>query len=57
MAEMVIIENADFSVDWECSTCLKTFNGTRRFEESEVCPNCGDTIEEWVGIDDVDEDA
>lgn len=53
---MVIIENADFSISWECSGCKKEFKATSRLEKSKECPNCKTSIVRWVGMDDYEEE-
>lgn len=49
---MVIIENSDFSIEWECSECKTHHKSTKKFEKSKDCPKCGKKISNWVGMDD-----
>jgi len=54
ICDMVIIEDGDFSIKWECSECKSIHKATKKFEKSKVCPICGKEIAKWVGLDDED---
>ena len=51
--KMVIIEEPDFSMWWECSVCQHKAKDTKKFMKLKNCPSCGSEIVEW---DDADED-
>jgi len=50
--EMTIMEDDTLKYFWECSKCKTLHKDTRKFEKSKVCPSCGATIRNWVGLDD-----
>jgi len=49
--DMVIIEAADGSCTWECSSCKTERKASARFEKSKKCPACGAVINTWIGAD------
>ena len=52
MATMTMIENPDFSISWECSSCLKAFKDSEDFDSgTKECPGCGTKIEEFLYIE------
>ena len=55
--DMVIIELADFSVRWECSACGVQHKATQKMERSKKCPKCDATINQWITIDDYNDEA
>lgn len=50
--DMVMIEDGDLQISWECSACGAVHKGTTEFEKAKACPQCGSPIGAWVGIDD-----
>ena len=54
---MVMIEDANFRITWECSACGNEHRATKKFEKSRHCPTCDATIVAWDGIYDDEEIA
>lgn len=52
MSEMVMIEDEDLNIVWECTSCAHTFEDSESFEDQTICPNCGQTIQGFVYIED-----
>ena len=51
MATMTTIEDGNLWTLWECSACGAKLNDRAKFEDTtKVCPKCGETITEFVGI-------
>ena len=48
----IILDAGMFDYYWECSGCKKRFKATKKIESAKYCPNCGDTIDKWVGDND-----
>lgn len=55
--EMFLIEGFNFKYSWECSVCKKEFKDTKKFLKSKSCPNCGKTIQKWIGPEDYQDDV
>ena len=49
---MVMIEDGDLNLWWECSYCNQKFKDDSKFEENEKCPNCSSDIVDWKYIED-----
>jgi rRNA maturation endonuclease Nob1 len=51
MSEMVMIENEQMDIVWQCEACKEIFDDTENFEDTDVCPNCGQKITYFVYIE------
>ncbi len=52
---MVIIENDDFSISYECSGCGAVAKATNKLEKSKVCPKCKAPIDYFEVMEEEDE--
>ena len=44
---MVIIEDENLDIWWECSYCSHRFKDDNKFEKNQKCPNCDSYIIGW----------
>lgn len=54
MCKMIMIEDGNMNIQWECSNCNAVFNDEDGFEKKVSCPNCNDSVDEFVNLFDED---
>lgn len=47
---MVLVEDDNLDLWWECSECSSNYSATDAFERNKSCPCCGANITEWWSI-------
>lgn len=47
---MIMIEDVDMNLYWECDCCESKFQDRDDFDQSKECPNCKSTITDWEFI-------
>ena len=47
MSYMLMLENADGTIAWECSACKSIVKDKKGFEKITNCPKCGEDITEF----------
>ena len=51
MAKMIMIEDKNMVIFWECDKCLTKFKDKKNFEEKvSACPKCSEHIDEFVSL-------
>ncbi len=53
---MVIIENNDFSISYECSGCGSIAKATQKFEKSVLCPKCKAPIDYFEVVEEEEDE-
>lgn len=53
---MEMVEDAEFKITWECSSCGASHKDSKNFEKKKSCAACGASISEFIGLYDDDED-
>jgi hypothetical protein len=53
---MVILEDGDFNIFWECSVCLARHKDSNKLMKKKECPSCGSEIRQWIGMDDEEDE-
>ena len=48
---MIMIEDGNMDIKWECSKCKMTFEDKDGFENKITsCSNCNDDVDEFIGL-------